>query len=69
MLERTMWIACVYQQMGIGFYHGDMAKLTDDMGELKPTVMASVPRLLNRFNDLIRRRLDQLEGASKSMAE
>ena len=46
-----------------------MAKLTDDMNELKPTMMVSVPRLLNRFNDLIQKRLEQLEGMSKSMAE
>jgi len=29
----------------------------------------SVPRMLNRFNDLIKKRIDQLEGAQKSMAE
>ena len=56
-LERMLWISCVYHQIRIGFYHGDMAKLTEDMIELKPTIMASVPRLLNRFDDLIQKKL------------
>ena len=52
-LERIMWVACIYHQIRCGFYSGDMAKLTDDMNELKPTLFMSVPRMLNRFNDLI----------------
>lgn len=33
----------------IGYFAGDMNTLTDDIQELKPTVMAAVPRLLNRI--------------------
>lgn len=33
----------------IGFYGGDMLKLTDDMRVLKPTVFPSVPRLYNKI--------------------
>jgi long-chain acyl-CoA synthetase len=33
----------------IGFYQGDIKKLTDDMKELKPTIFCTVPRLLNRI--------------------
>ena len=56
-LERALWVMCVYSKIRIGFYHGDLLKLTDDLIELKPTIMASVPRLLNRFDDLILRKI------------
>jgi hypothetical protein len=32
----------------IGFFAGDIRQLTDDFAELKPTVAAVVPRVLNR---------------------
>ena len=32
----------------IGFYQGDIKKLTDDMKEIRPTIFCTVPRLLNR---------------------
>ena len=35
----------------VGFYSGDIRRLTDDMKSLKPTVMPAVPRLLNRMYD------------------
>ena len=56
-LERSLWIMCVYSKIRIGFYNGDLMKLTDDLIELKPTIMASVPRLLNRYDDLIQRKI------------
>lgn len=37
----------------IGFYQGDVKRLTEDMAELKPTIFATVPRLLNRLYDKV----------------
>ncbi|KAI0221629.1 Long-chain-fatty-acid--CoA ligase 5 [Lamellibrachia satsuma] len=37
----------------IGFYHGDLRALTDDLKELQPTIFATVPRLLNRVYDKV----------------
>ncbi|KAJ9071354.1 medium-chain fatty acid-CoA ligase faa2 [Entomophthora muscae] len=37
----------------IGFYSGNMLTLVDDIGELKPTIMAMVPRILHRIYDRI----------------
>lgn len=37
----------------IGFYSGDPLKLREDFCVLKPTIMVCVPRILNRFTDLI----------------
>ena len=33
----------------IGFYSGDPLKLFEDMGVLKPTFFASVPRIYNKI--------------------
>ncbi|PGH05989.1 long-chain acyl-CoA synthetase [Blastomyces parvus] len=38
----------------IGYFHGDILELVDDLKTLKPTMMASVPRLYNRFGSAIR---------------
>uniref|UniRef100_A0A7E4W672 Long-chain-fatty-acid--CoA ligase n=1 Tax=Panagrellus redivivus TaxID=6233 RepID=A0A7E4W672_PANRE len=41
----------------VGYYSGDIANLNNDLKALKPTVFPVVPRLLNRFNDLIQKNL------------
>jgi len=53
----------------VGFYSGDITKLTEDLALLKPTIMLSVPRLLNRIHDRIVYKISQLEGMSKNMAD
>ena len=37
----------------IGFWQGDVRKLSGDMMELKPTIFAAVPRIINRIYDKI----------------
>lgn len=37
----------------VGFYLGDIRRLSDDMKALKPTITAAVPRLLNRIYDKV----------------
>ena len=37
----------------IGFYSGDVYKIKADLIELKPTIFASVPRLFNKFYEII----------------
>ena len=51
--ERFMMFLCMTKKIRIGFYQGDVLKLKDDLQEFKPTLMICVPRLLNRFYDLI----------------
>lgn len=44
----------MYMQGGaVGFYLGDVRRLSDDMKALKPTVTPAVPRLLNRIYDKV----------------
>ena len=38
----------------IGFFRGDVKKLTDDIQALKPNIFPTVPRLLNRIYDRVR---------------
>lgn len=37
----------------VGFYLGDIRRLSDDMKALRPTVTPAVPRLLNRIYDKV----------------
>ncbi|KFY91293.1 hypothetical protein V498_05533 [Pseudogymnoascus sp. VKM F-4517 (FW-2822)] len=46
----------------IGYFHGDILGLVDDMKELKPTGFVSVPRLYNRFGGAIRAQALEAEG-------
>ena len=46
--------AYIYSQgCQVGFYHGDMRALKDDLIELRPTIFTTVPRLLNRVYDKV----------------
>ncbi|KAI6235242.1 Arachidonate--CoA ligase [Aphelenchoides besseyi] len=43
----------------IGYFSGDVRTLMDDMQALKPTIFPTVPRLLNRFYDLLQKLMDK----------
>ncbi|CAK8672752.1 unnamed protein product [Clavelina lepadiformis] len=59
--ERLMAVAMYYEGARVGFFQGDIKLLTDDIIALRPTVMAMVPRLINRIYDKI------WAGASQSL--
>ena len=46
----------------LGYFHGDILALVDDLQELKPTQFTSVPRLYNRFGGAIRAATVQQPG-------
>ncbi|KAI0189265.1 AMP-binding enzyme [Astrocystis sublimbata] len=46
----------------IGYFHGDMLELVDDLKILKPTGFPSVPRLYNRFNMGLRAQTVEADG-------
>jgi len=50
-------------------YSGDVLKLKDDLADVKPTFFSSVPRLYNRFYDLIRKQFDKSTGCQKMIIE
>ncbi|XP_018566336.1 long-chain-fatty-acid--CoA ligase 5 isoform X2 [Anoplophora glabripennis] len=53
MLERCCENAMYSVGGGVGFYLGEIRRLSDDMKALKPTVTPAVPRLLNRIYDKV----------------
>ena len=57
MLISALLNCCQY-----GFYQGDILKIREDMAVLRPTVLASVPRLFNRFYDGMKQKINELEG-------
>lgn len=52
----------------IGFFHGDILGLVDDLQQLKPTFFPSVPRLYNRFGGAIRAATVQQPGFKGSLS-
>nr|XP_023020932.1 long-chain-fatty-acid--CoA ligase 5 isoform X2 [Leptinotarsa decemlineata] len=53
MLERCCENAMYCVGGAVGFFSGDVRRLSDDMKALKPTVTPAVPRLLNRIYDKV----------------
>jgi long-chain acyl-CoA synthetase len=52
--ERLLEHTALWSGFRIGYFHGNILELVDDMKLLRPTVFASVPRLLNRFGGVIK---------------
>lgn len=67
--ERMMMILCMAFRAQYGFYQGDVMKINEDLQKLQPTVMVSVPRLFNRFYDVMQARIKDLTGMKKSLCE
>uniref|UniRef100_A0AAX7STJ5 Long-chain-fatty-acid--CoA ligase n=1 Tax=Astatotilapia calliptera TaxID=8154 RepID=A0AAX7STJ5_ASTCA len=53
MFERVVQGVMLIHGARIGYFQGDIRRLSDDMKVLKPTVFPVVPRLLNRMYDKI----------------
>ena len=52
----------------IGYFHGDMLALVEDLQMLKPTAFTSVPRLYNRFGGAIRANTTDKSGVGGALA-
>ena len=65
-LERV--VNYVYQYVGISTYYAEgLHKLGDNMKEVKPTIFATVPRVLERIYDKIVAKGNQLEGTKRKL--
>lgn len=49
LFEQVMFSAACQYGMRAGYFSGDVTKLVEDCGVLKPTIFPSVPRLYNRI--------------------
>jgi len=66
--EKVLFVLCMFKGVKIGYYAGDVLKITDDCMELQPTFFPSVPRLYNKIYDKINARLVDLRPVSKFLA-
>ena len=53
----------------IGFYHGDIFKLSEDFQELKPSIILSVPRLFNRFYSVLVSKMGETKGFKRKLVD
>ena len=51
---RMLEHAALWAGSRIGYFHGNVLELVDDLKQLRPTIFASVPRLYNRFGGGLR---------------
>ncbi|XP_030549450.1 long chain acyl-CoA synthetase 1-like isoform X2 [Rhodamnia argentea] len=59
-LDRAIEEYFLHKGASIGYYHGDLNALRDDLMELKPTFFAGVPRVFERIHESIKVALDEL---------
>ena len=52
--QRVIEHCCLWAGSRIGYFHGNVVELVDDLKLLRPTAFASVPRLYNRFGGVIK---------------
>jgi long-chain acyl-CoA synthetase len=66
--ERVSQHCCLWGGAAIGFFHGNILELVDDLKLLKPTAFISVPRLYNRFGSVIRANTTEQTGFKGAMS-
>jgi len=67
MMERMMQ-ACVTRGGGaIGFFQGDPLRLLDDLQTLRPTILPSVPRVLNRIRERVTAQVEAAGGVARAL--
>jgi long-chain acyl-CoA synthetase len=52
----------------IGYFHGNVAELVDDLKMLRPTIFSGVPRLYNRFGGKIKEATVQASGVKGALS-
>jgi long-chain acyl-CoA synthetase len=66
--EKCLFVMALIRGIRIGYYSGDVLKLTEDCEALRPTLFPSVPRLFCRIYDKITSRLKELTGVKSYLA-
>ncbi|KAH9867455.1 hypothetical protein IAQ61_008049 [Plenodomus lingam] len=71
-------LAHIYQRLGehsalatgaaIGYFHGNIAELVEDLQALRPTIFSGVPRLYNRFGSKIKEATIQATGVKGALS-
>lgn len=66
--ERMNEHGALWAGSAIGYFHGDILALVDDLQALRPTAFTSVPRLYNRFGGAIRANTIQQPGLKGTLS-
>lgn len=61
-MERTLLSLMFVLGGSVGFYRGQKEHILEDLACLRPTIFASVPRLLNRIYDKLYHQMKNLRG-------
>jgi len=67
--ERIVQMQLVLHGGRIGFFQGDPLKIVEDLCALRPTVFASVPRLLNRIHGKLLAGVQEAGGIKQTLFE
>eukprot|EP00298_Acanthocystis_sp_HF-20_P007602 c17158_g1_i1.p1 GENE.c17158_g1_i1~~c17158_g1_i1.p1 ORF type:complete len:684 (+),score=333.62 c17158_g1_i1:32-2053(+) len=67
MFERIVQFGLLHEGAAIGFFQGDTLKILEDLQTLRPTLFASVPRLLNRVHDKILQGVKEKGGIGEQL--
>lgn len=59
-LDRMIEEYFFHKGASVGYFHGDINELGDDLMELKPTFLAGVPRVFERIHEGVLKALEQL---------
>ncbi|VFQ73854.1 unnamed protein product [Cuscuta campestris] len=59
-LDRMIEEYFFYKGASVGYYHGNINEIKDDLEELKPTFLAGVPRVFERIHEGVLKALDEL---------
>eukprot|EP01068_Selenidium_serpulae_P010369 Selendium_serpulae@DN5441_c0_g1_i2.p1 len=65
--ERVVSYAVFTKAAKIGYYTGNVSKLIDDIKELKPTVLVSVPRLFNKIVETVLKNVEEKNWISRRL--
>ncbi|KAJ1604349.1 putative acyl-CoA synthetase [Cryptosporidium canis] len=57
--ERIVHVVITYLGGKVGFYTGDIQRIVEDIQLFKPTILITVPRVLNRIHDKIMMNVEQ----------
>jgi len=68
-LERLAVYAMLYSGGTVTSYSGDVQKINLDLALVKPHLFISVPRLLNRFYDIVNDKFEKTEGVQKILLD
>ena len=67
--ERIVSMTLLSMGCLVGIFAGNIRKIKEDLEIFKPTIFVSVPRLYNRFYDVIKEKIAALTGAKASLAK